>query len=429
VKGGGFFASLIGGLALPVFSFVTGPILAYALGPDGRGVVGSASAVMAVVPFIVNLGLLMAVQQFAARGMLRTHQLTRVYLAVGALGVVGAGIVVALAFVVPIEYRESFLVVAASVPIVMVLDAMRSVMSGYGQFRYLMLESWAITVARMIALIVLALGGWLTPVSAMLATIVPSILSSAIWLGRLFHRRDPLVVLGAEGTTARAPFLKFAALTWLGQLAVMSNGRVDQAVMPFFTSSEQIGYYAVAVSWLAVPSVFVSAAVRIILVRAGSSWTADRAAAVTRVSLWGGAVLIVLTAAISPLAVPLLFGQEFAPTISAVFWLMPGTIGLAAAQLYGAVLLGYHRPFAQSVAEIGALCVTAVGLFVLTPLLGADGAAMTSSAAYLLSAVVCFVWAKRMRTWSLFLPRRGDLALGREILLRRFSRKTRTVQP
>lgn len=424
MRGGGFWSSLIGGLALPLMSFATGPILAYALGPEGRGVIAAASAVMAIVPLVANAGLSMAVQQFAARGMLRTRQLTKVYIAMAVMGLIGAGVVFWIASLAPEEYRQVFVTVALATPLIMVLDAMRAVVSGYGQFRYLMLESWAIAAGRMTGLIVLALGGWLTPVSALLATIIPSILSTVIWLRPLFHRRNPLVVVSEGGTTTRGPFLRFAAMTWAGQIAVMSNGRVDQAAMAFLTTSEQIGYYAVAVSWLAVPSVLVGAAARVIVVRAGSGWTAEHSAAVVRVSLWGGATVVILAAAASPIAVPILFGPDFAPTIAAVWWLLPGTIAAYANQLYGAVLLGYHKPLSQTVADGTALVVTAAGLVVLAPWLGANGAAITSSIAYLTAAVICYAWVRRLGIGNLVIPQPGDLTLGKEFLLRPFRRHT-----
>lgn len=423
MRGGGIWSALLGGLALPLLSFATGPILAYALGPDGRGVLAAATSTMAIVPLIANGGMVMAVQQFTASGMLRARQLAKVYLIMPLLGLAGGAAVALIAFVAPPEYRWSFFAVAIATPVILVLDAMRAVVSGRGEFRYLMLESWVIAIVRAVALAVLALAGLLTPETALLSTVIPSLIAAGVWFRRLFSRRDPLVVVDEESATTRGPFVRFAALTWAGQVAAMSNGQLDQAVMAFLTTSEQIGYYVVAVSWLAIPSVLVGSASRVILVRAGSVWTASHSAAVVRVSLLVGSAAAVVTALASPFAIPILFGTDFAPAISAVWWLLPGMIGLYASRLYGALLLGYHKPIAETIANVAALAATVGGLLALTPWLGADGAAITSSVAYLIAAAVCFGWVRRLDLGGLILPQRGDFSLAKRVVLRQFGRR------
>src|SRR4051794_36451179 len=74
-----------------VTAFITGPLQARALGPDGRGALAAILVPLTVIPLIANFGLNVYVSRMAARGA----QLGRLLGSIGAL-VLGVGVVLAL---------------------------------------------------------------------------------------------------------------------------------------------------------------------------------------------------------------------------------------------------------------------------------------------------------------------------------------------
>jgi Na+-driven multidrug efflux pump len=104
-------------------------------------------------------------------------------------------------------------------------------------------------------------------------------------------------------------------------------------------------------------------------------------------------------------------------------FLVGAGIALGASRTLEAVLRGLGRPFQAGLAEIIALAVTVGGLAALVPWLGVKGAAVTSLAAYAVSAIVMLALAARaldVRALSLLVPTREDssaiLGLTRGIL-------------
>lgn len=83
--------------------------------------------------------------------------------------------------------------------------------------------------------------------------------------------------------------------------------------------------------------------------------------------------------------VPLLFGDEFLDTRVPLLLLIPGMIGFGLTNLFIAHFVGVGRSRTNLWISLLVLAVTVVGNFTLTRAYGALGAAITSSAAYLLA--------------------------------------------
>ena len=83
--------SSIGNLALPLSALVTGPLLARALGPDGRGVMAALMAPISLANLMFTLGLPDSLAYHVARGRIATGPAVKIALIGGMLcGAVGA---------------------------------------------------------------------------------------------------------------------------------------------------------------------------------------------------------------------------------------------------------------------------------------------------------------------------------------------------
>jgi O-antigen/teichoic acid export membrane protein len=86
------------------------------------------------------------------------------------------------------------------------------------------------------------------------------------------------------------------------------------------------------------------------------------------------AVLLLL--AISPWAIPLVFGAAFAPAVQLALWTAPGVVTQSLFLISTAFLRGRGRPGHASWANLLSLAVGALSMFLLVPLLGPRGAAL-----------------------------------------------------
>jgi len=96
----------------------------------------------------------------------------------------------------------------------------------------------------------------------------------------------------------------------------------------------------------------------------------------------------VLMAALSPVFVPLVFGRAFSDSVAVIWWILPGTAALSLGKVVAAALVGRKKPQFSSIFSIVSLFATVVLDLKLIPAMGIRGAALASSAAYLLNTVL-----------------------------------------
>jgi O-antigen/teichoic acid export membrane protein len=141
------------------------------------------------------------------------------------------------------------------------------------------------------------------------------------------------------------------------------------------------------------------------------------------------APLTALTLIIALLLVPLIYGSEFRPAIEPGLILIPGVLLLGIANVMSAVVSGKGRPeyalYAWLIAAPAALALYAV----LIPELGTEGAALASSVAYALNAILGVYFLQRtmpLPSVVELLPHREELSDYRRVASRAWARLSRT---
>ncbi len=218
-----------------------------------------------------------------------------------------------------------------------------------------------------------------------------------------------------------APLLAFGFRGSLGTIIALVNISLDQAIVGPFLGIAELGYYAVAVTLAGLPlTVAFALAFRSFGDVAGGGAGEDaaglprararRAAAQIRLTTVVVLIFVVGMLAVSPVAVPLLYGSGFGHhVLPPLFLLGPGILGLGVSStaIYALVALG--RPGLGTLAQIAGLIVTGLGLPVALPRWGIQGAAAVSSVAYL-CVCGCSLMAVRSQGASPLLPRFGDVS-------------------
>jgi O-antigen/teichoic acid export membrane protein len=170
--------------------------------------------------------------------------------------------------------------------------------------------------------------------------------------------------------------------------------RADMVVLPAVVAASQLGLYSVAVSTASTVIVLFSQFERVIygrLVRLEPAAAKALLRRATRLALTASTLAAVAIAAVAVPALRLVYGEAFADASQPLWILLPGTIGVACGMMLGAGLGAAGLPGRASVAQLVGLAVTGVGLAVLVPPFGIAGAAVTSTAAYLVTAAIAAV--------------------------------------
>lgn len=201
----------------------------------------------------------------------------------------------------------------------------------------------------------------------------------------------------------------------LGPLTTFFTYRLDVFVVNYFFNPAQVGIYAVGVavseSLWQIPQAVATA----LFPRTARTAREDATAftcLILRQVLLISCVSAVVIALASPVAVPLAFGARFAPAVPVILWLLPGTVALCLAKVSAADLAGREKTAYASYFGVAGFVATVALDLALIPRWGIQGAAMASSAAYLVTGILFLVALRhelRVGWRELLVPSRGEL--------------------
>lgn len=409
-KFGGVVARLAGANGLlALVATVTGPLLARSLGPDGRGELSAIVTIFVLAPLVLDFGLGDFVARERARGTSPGRLVgTAMSFALG-FSLIGVALAVPIAEVVGQDRPvvEQFVRIGLFATPLFVFGAMLLAVAR-GEQRWSILYRWKLinALGGGSLIVGLALLGSLTVQSAVLATMVTSLVALA----------PSMAVIRSTGrwhfdrALVRSA-LAFGGRSWLIGLSTAANYRLDQVVMAAVVPSHELGYYAVAVSLTAIVFSLVGAVNTALLPRVAKEG-ARAVPRVVRVSVLVLSISLGGLAASAPVMVPLVFGEDFAPAVALVELLSVGALFFGVSLVLGGALQAKGRPECAARPQVLGLAITVVGLAIVLEPLGALGAALVSVAAYgtvLIGTVRASVREFNASPRSLLVPRWEDV--------------------
>lgn len=220
---------------------------------------------------------------------------------------------------------------------------------------------------------------------------------------------------GRIDITLFKPMLSYGTPLLLAILPREMNFRFDQLLIVNVEDAQQLGLYAVSVSWagLGLPLIGAVGYVLVPKLTAMNDESARRTLA--RSSRAGVAIALALgavSALSAPFLVPLLFGNSFSVPIALPLVLAAATSILGLNGIVEEGLQGVGEPRPVLFGELVGLALTLPLLFLLVPTFGILGAAVASLVGY---AAVCASLSSSARRrlgispWDLLVPRRTDL--------------------
>lgn len=415
--------AFIGNAFPPLVALITGPILARSLGVDGRGAVAAATAPLALIITVATFGIPEAVTWTVARSpRLARNASRRGFLLLGAGGLVATGgVFLASTWLSGGDSYVAFLIDVAALAIVpsLLVGIMRGIASAMHRWNLVAAERILASVLRLLVLIPFWLTGTLTPLVATLTIAGMPIVGALVYVGLLrgLHPRAPSVP--RESTTGG--LLNYGMRLWVGSLSGILLSRIDQVLMTPLAGTYQLGLYVVAVNVSELPLIINQAVRDVSFVSDAKESIDERLAASARISTALCAMAGLFLGVTMLWWLPLLFGHGFAASIPIAAVLLVAVVLGTPGSIAGSGLSARGRPGLRSV-SLTIACVINIGLIVLlTPPMGAMGAALATLAGNLISSNLNLVFLRvffGVRALQFYGFTRSDFAT-----LRRFAQR------
>ena len=377
------FLTTFAGTALYGLALITGPLLARALDPSGRGALAAVLVPTQLFSWLIAFGIPSAVAYHA-----KDHSPRQLATATWVVIVlVGVPLTALLWPFVPVflddydpvlvTWFRAFLVIGLLfVPVGGAIELIRSASAGV---RFNVLRSLAIVVNTAL-IVLLAVVGRLTLTAALAAMAFATLLQAA-------------VVLGTTGWWPRErlswPVLRqlshYGLRVAFGTLAGLVVARLDQLLMVNLVRPAELGLYVVAATGAGVTipvSQGVSTALFPHLRSDDAMANEQRFREAMRWVLLSTVAISCILAVVAPVGLPALFGDAFRDAVPALLILLPGQVASGLAMVIGAKLQAQGRPGVASQAMALGAAATVVGIGPAVAMFGIEGAAALTTVSH-----------------------------------------------
>jgi O-antigen/teichoic acid export membrane protein len=388
------------------------------LGPEGRGQISLALMAVTLGVLVGGLGGEIPITVWAADVRKKTSDwLSAVFLA----AVLGCSCAMGLWTLAYLRWKDVFFkgitpplffLVLITMPAMIGFSHLCAFLAGQERFReraIVSLVEQLVGLAAIAGLLLFLRRNSEMAVLGNLVGLLVGVLAAAVALGKVLRGLFHLSSAHRELLSA----LSLGMRGQLGNLATFFNYRLDVFIVNAFLNPAQVGLYAVGVvvseALWQIPN---AAAVALVprtarTMENGAEFTCMITRQVVLVALASGALM----AALSPVVIPLVFGRAFSESVAVIWWILPGTVALSVGKVAAAALVGRKKPQFSSIFSIVSLGVTILLDLQLIPTMGIHGAALASSAAYLLNTVLLTATLKRelgVRWRDLIVPSRSE---------------------
>ena len=412
---------------------ITSVIIARRLGPHGTGVFALLGSFVDVIVMVVGLGLAQGITYTVSHGQWSVRTALRYsLLAATLLGAIGIGLgVLTFAVIGGTILRGATTqmthIALLAVPTALAGSFWAVIVLAAGRYNTYSAFTFAQAAANCVGIAVLVIAfGLVGAVSGYAGAYLLVAAVTGVWVWR--HR--PQLQRSADAATGHAAQpaglltgVQFGLKTWAGNLLQYVNYRLDLFLVSAFASSAAVGVYSVAVSLTALGWILPDALHTVLFPRtasiahagAGAAGRKEAEDAIMRASRHSvllvvptGLLLVVLLVVV----VPVLYGSRFSQTVTLGLLLLPGVLALGWAKVLSAATTGLGFPeYALWTAAI--VAPITVGMYLaLVPPFGATGAALSSTASYLLTTIFSAYYLKRATGMSLraiTTPSRADV--------------------
>lgn len=215
------------------------------------------------------------------------------------------------------------------------------------------------------------------------------------------------------------PF-KYGIQTWVNEILASNNDKFDQLVLNYLIGASSFGFYVVGVSYSNLATNFSKSYINVFfnkLVESPQQVRNKIYQLVQRMTFLSTTFFALGFASLSYVLVPLFYGESFRPAIIVIWIYLPGLVFQVGARINIKFYSALGRPLKNSIVYLSGLVVSLPFYFILVPLYGIKGAAISSTIAYCSSFLYSFNQLRRDFELSLYdsiIFKRSDILVWRE---------------
>jgi len=411
----------VSNFVVPLSALITAPILAHALGVDGRGALAGATAPLMLFTTVAMFGIPEAATYWVAKrpGQLRSI-LRKSFWILTAGGLIATVIAVSLASVIA-DGNTDFAVLLGITSLAIfpsvILGSFRGVAAGLHQWNLVNAERYVGALLRLAAIVLLASLGRLTPATAIAIVAASPIVAALVYL-RLDSR---LRAAPSDQPFPAINLLGYGVRIWIGASSGILLSRIDQVLLTPLSNTFQLGLYAAAVT-VSEAALLANNAVRDVTLSADATDSANnRIATSARISFAVSILVGALLCLSMPLWFNVVFGAEFQDAIPVTQVLIFAAVVGVPGSVAGAGLSARGRPGLRSMSLVGAAAVNVVLLLLWVPSWGAMGAAAATLVGNVVASNSNLVFMKiyfQVRITEFYIIRFSDLLKLSQVALR-----------
>lgn len=210
---------------------------------------------------------------------------------------------------------------------------------------------------------------------------------------------------------------KFGIKEHIGNVAQRLNLRLDMFFITSLWGSSYVGFYTVSVA-IAELIWYIPDSIVVVLFPKISSLDKESADKFTplicRLGVLIAGICSVFLAAISKIAITLMYGEIFLPSVEPLLCLLPGVLFLTIGKILASYTTGIGKPQYNTYSSLAAFAINIILLVILVPRYNITGAALASSVAYFIYAVtITYLYIKESGNGILetFIIKPGDIRL------------------
>lgn len=391
-----------GNIAPPLVALVTAPILAQALGVEGRGLLSAAIAPLLLTTSGMTLGIPESVTYLVAQKVRHPRWTLGIGLLISlVLGGIGSALIAALSGVLSDGDAHLDSLIAYSglaLAPTMMLGAIRGYARGLQRWMLVASEQLCSAMFRLVSIVLLASTNLLSVENAVIVSVLAGIVGCVAY-ALLLSRRSaerPIERMNLADVRERASvMLRFGLGIWVGAAAGVLLSKLDLVLILPLSSASELGLYAVAMSIADTVRVFNKAVRDVVFSKQSNKQDDEMLSRASRVSTLLTLFAAIAVAILSYLLIPLLFGDDFKASTELVIILLVGIILGNPGSVLAAGLSARGRPMLRSIAMLIGVVTNIIGIVLLVPVFGAQGAAFASVASNVVTAVMVLVFAAK----------------------------------
>lgn len=396
---------MIGRIGSSALSLINAPLIAQALGPEGRGVTAAAIAAFFLVPILLSIGMPLEVRRLAA--LIQPEPVIRSARVIAALMLPVAfclGLLVNRLFFDSLsDVQHLILILGVTLgPLMISWMCDESALIARERFRAVAFLQLTQPTINTVLIIIGMTSGQLTVAWVMCANLAGLVATAVVgWT---------LVKVSLRGPRYSMPQLVRTSLPFSGSsIAEAISNRVDQIIVLPLIGSFSSGLYAVAVTIGTIPiglAHALGASEFRSIAAAPSAARRDAQQQAVRSSVAVGVVFCLLLAAATPLAIEVLFGQRFYGAITSVWILLSGSVFMIGNYVASTALVAGSSGLRMTSSQAAGATIGIGALILFGPSLGADGASIAATIGYLSTFILLAIAIGGSATD--FIPRPAD---------------------